>query len=174
MSNAPSYLFQPVVFGSSSDDSCEATSLEHLIFRENDNNDGPEVQRANPIREWSLEMGDTIPSRTTRVISPPRIFSEAKDGRPTVSDQWTRLAWAPSPTATTRVHTSTTDAISAVDFNQYFDLNDMDECDDFSLSSEDATSLDLSIGLLDPASFWEESEQRMQSPAQVSLHSREQ
>jgi hypothetical protein len=191
---APSFSFKPIgVEPSSFSDILDAQPSPTEIFRESamamaDNNDCtprplPGVYRANPVQSQE-NMEETEDEVGSRVISP---FSHTAS----VEEIEEREQLTTSLDWTTRLDGN--EAFKGehyiVNFSRFFDPNTlannidvMDCCDDFSLSSHEANDLSedpcLETISKDPASFWEEGIDAGQStdrvwayPTEVSLGS---
>ena len=184
---ASNFSFKPIDLdiSSSSSESFDAEPVSpNTIFRyfgEGDNNDCQSLRRANPIKEHSSGEEDMMglePSES-RVISPyPFSHQPSREELEEREQLTSAFGWKLHP----RVEEYQEDERQHhyVDYSLYFPTSNEQEmeCDDFSISSNEASSLsdDLETISKDPASFWEDgiepvSTDRAESPTEVSLGS---
>jgi hypothetical protein len=135
------------------------------------------LQRANPIEENRDEdMMLDVDTQNRHIISPFPIIADEREQSVGLSLHY-RMEEAMDPCV-------------LVDYSHFFDYQTMhannvtamlDDCDDFSISSQEASTISDDLGLEsfsnNPASFWEDgldfapSTERSSSPAQISLGS---
>lgn len=181
--------FKPINLYSSSDESfdVEPISPTGVIFREVNETEGlPSssfltVRRANPVKDLSTSIhsvaeGD-FPSSSSQSALAPYPLPPCPEEAMQEAEASTNLSWT--------IQQDEYGPEARVDFSRYFEMNaSMDDCDDFSLSSQEANSMsdeNFDFGAIeDPTAFWEQGvppgsprERGTLSPAQVSLESNE-
>jgi hypothetical protein len=145
--------FKPIHFLSHSSDNEEPLS-PLAIFRDAEHSMGlPFVCRANPVESMDCSHGssseDCFEEETQRVISPFPAGGEDDMMPPSAAD-----------------------LVEEVNFSHFFPSVNVMECDDFSLSSAEASDDLILEDFGSPESFWEiPSDSRSPSPAQISVGS---
>jgi hypothetical protein len=196
---APSFFFKPVDSANTDLDASDTSSLSGdpisplAIFREaTDDVDRapplPEVQRANPISDpSSMSLSaeeDLVPLSVEdgcRVVVSPYPFSHTSQEEIEEREQLWACSWTSDMPTTELIQNEHNKFLFQVDYAHFFERKgcqgEVMDCDDFSLSSKEAHSInpeELCISE-DPESFWEQGVEdiplfdRTNSPAMVSL-----